>query len=371
MKHILLTGLLFFTLTKSYGCANEYGYALDGTKIFTKYFYLSERMMHFDTPAILKRLGSLKEKVNLGVADFKTWSDIAANLMKIGRADSSVKILKPLFKQYPEEYNIITNLGTSYELLDELDSALKYISLGFKLNPQSHFGSEWVHVNILQGKIKEKQKPGWMKSNEILNLKNLLHNVDVPNKRKKVSEMNSEIFYQIRTRVQYTPAPNKTMANILTTLGDFNTRVGTYENALLAYTYALQFHESDALRNKVKGKIKILNKLRDANPKLNEIPYEFMQLVKKGKLNPELLLIGLDDFAEKLDSSHLDKISRQDSLTALKKRLDALEKRKFAEGRNQEIVKKEFKTNRYLFLLMGLISGIGITLLVMRLKKKS
>ncbi|MEZ4804561.1 MAG: hypothetical protein R2852_03525, partial [Bacteroidia bacterium] len=353
MKNLFLTGLLLCCSIQSFSCGNEYGYNLDGSKTYTEYFYISERMMQFDTPAIKKRLGDLYDEVKAGKADFKTWSDIAANLMKIGKADSSVKILVPLIKQHSNEYNIIANLGTSYELIGELDSALKYISLGYKLNSKSHLGSEWVHVNIIQGKIKEKQKPGWMKNNDILNLKTLLYNVDVPNKKSKVAKTNYEIFYQIRTRVKYTPAPDKVLANILTTLGDFNTQVGTYENALLAYAYALEFQESPALDNKIKAKIKTLNKLREANPKIKEIPTEFMRLVKQGKLDPELLLMGLDDFAEKLDSSHLDKISRQDSLTALRKRLDALEEKKFAEGQNQKIVEKESKTNRYLFLLMG------------------
>lgn len=53
--------------------------------------------------------------------------------MKLGKADVALEILKELNYHYPNEYKIVANLGTAYELNAELDSALKYIKKGIKL----------------------------------------------------------------------------------------------------------------------------------------------------------------------------------------------------------------------------------------------
>tara|TARA_B110000046_G_C13024495_1_gene413104 strand:+ start:2444 stop:2677 length:234 start_codon:yes stop_codon:yes gene_type:complete len=60
-------------------------------------------------------------------------SDYAVYLMKAGRVDESLAILKELNKNLPQEYQIAANLGTAYELNGELDSALFYINAESKL----------------------------------------------------------------------------------------------------------------------------------------------------------------------------------------------------------------------------------------------
>ena len=69
-------------------------------------------------------------------------SDYAVYLMKAGRVDESLAILKELNKNLPQEYQIAANLDTAYELNGELDSALFYIKRGIEINPDAHAGSE-------------------------------------------------------------------------------------------------------------------------------------------------------------------------------------------------------------------------------------
>lgn len=173
--------LLFSFLLSSfalYPCGNEYAHTWDGKRIYSRYFFLRDHHRHFDTDKLEKRISSLNQKVEKGEATFKTWSDLALNLMKLGEVDSALSILEPLALEHPEEYNILANLGTCYELSGRLDSALKYISLGLEKNPNSHRGSEWIHVKILEAKIKEQQYPGWINTNEIVSQAEILAKLD-------------------------------------------------------------------------------------------------------------------------------------------------------------------------------------------------
>lgn len=365
MKKILLFLLLSTLSFKTYPCGNEYGYTLDGERQYTRYFFLSERMLHFDEVKIKTKLSKLREKVNDGSANYKTHSDIALNLMKLGKADSSVLLLRSLLRDYPDEYNINANLGTAYELTGKLDSALKYISRGVEINATSHRGSEWVHVKILEAKIKEKKYRGWIDTHPIIELNDLLQKIDSANKRHELSTINHQVFYQIRTRAPFTPAPNKVLANILVTLGDFNAKVETYENALLAYANAINYEPSPYIQRKIKEKITALNRKRKAHPK--EVPSEFIRFMTRAEISPDLLLLGLDDFTEKLDSIHLDEVSKNDSLEILKNKIDSLVQNSEAQLKSQ----KDTDSNQSnpLYIGMGLLVGIGLTLTVLRKRK--
>ena len=199
MKKFLLIFVLLITIKSSFGCGNEYGYSLDGQRVHTRYFFLSDRMLHFNKGDINKRLTVLNNKVKNGTDDYKTWSDIALNLMKLGKADSSLKILLPLYSEYPKEYTIIGNIGTAYELTGQLDSALYYISKGLEINPKSHLKSEWVHIEILEAKIQETNRPGWLSHNPVLDLDDLIKRVGSADPHgRKVTNINNQIFLQIR-----------------------------------------------------------------------------------------------------------------------------------------------------------------------------
>jgi len=54
----------------------------------------------------------------------------------------------------------LPDLGTAYELAGKNEPALRWIREGLRRNPNSHKGTEWLHVKILEAKIEqEKQRP--------------------------------------------------------------------------------------------------------------------------------------------------------------------------------------------------------------------
>jgi len=377
MKKFLLVLVLLCSIKSSFGCGNEYGYSLDGQRIHTRYFFLSERMLHFNKGDINKRLTALNNKIKNGTDDYKTWSNIALNLMKLGQADSSLKILLPLYKEHPNEYTIIGNIGTAYELTGQLDSALYYISKGFEINPKSHLKSEWVHVAILEAKIQESRRSGWLGHNSVLDLDNLIKRVGKGDLRgRKVTSINNQIFLQIRTRAPFTPVPNMILANILETLGDFNRKVGTYENAILAYAYAMRF-EGEKDHSKIENKVKKLNKERMDSDDIMEIPVTFQRMLKRSKMSPDLLLLGLDDFAEGQDMFQKEFIVKNDSIKLLSLQIDSLVdnfnlqiEAGIKENEHKiESIEKENKFNIIFYLGFGFLVG-GILFFILGRRKK-
>lgn len=352
-------------------CLNEYGYTLEGKRVESRYFYLPESRFHFDTLRIEEKLEALTNKAHQNQGDFRVWSDIAANLLKLGHVDSALHILQPLAQRYSEEYSLMSNLGTAYELSGTLDSALKYISLGIELNPMSHHGSEWIHQKILEAKIRTRNSRRWMTSNPIIEMGDLQRRFDSIKPAFAARTINGAFFRQIRTRAPFTPAPNEVLANLLETLGDFNKEFATYENSLLAYTYALRFQNSNSVLNRIKDKIKDLNQKRDAQSEIKELPEVFIQMMKRSKLNPELLLLGLDSLALNLENLDLERTRELDSLETLTHTLDSLNTLREA---NLMKTKGELEAQRhekyiYISLLGLLIMAIGIFILRHRSKK--
>jgi tetratricopeptide (TPR) repeat protein len=358
---VLLCAILLNNL--AFACGNQYGFTLDGKRVHTRYFFLSNRMLNFDKIQLNKKLKALNLIVIEGNDDFKTWSNIALNLMKLGDADSSIQILRPLLNNYPNEYNLMANLGTAFELTGQLDSALYYISKGYEINPNSHLKSEWVHVAILKAKIEERKHKGWLKSNSVLDLDDLIKRVgDDSRGSNKVSQ---EMFLQIRTRAPFTPSPNKILANILETLGDFNMEVGTYENSILAYAYAMNFEPEESQHYKIKKKIKILNKKRINSDNIQELPNTFQMMLKRSQISIQLLVLGLVDFAERQDEFHLELLEKNDSIETLIDELDSLKLQSNSKieisEKNQlskvDNLKTKNKLINFIYLAFGLVFG--------------
>lgn len=359
MRALLVLLTLLIVPTISYPCGNEYGETLDGTRMYGRYFYLSPDMRIFNEGQLKEHLNDLYRRSKGLSGDYKIWSDIAVNLMKLGKADSAVKILAPLVAKYPKEYNILANLGTAYELVGALDSALKYISKGFEVNPQSHNGSEWIHVKILEAKILEKQSPGWLAMNPIVEIQDIVERFKGLKESRLVYTANRHFSYQIRTRAPFTPAPNKVMANLMTALGDFNTEHGTYENALLAYANALEYQDTYYVERSIKDRIRELNRKRSARTDAGELSQMFLWMMKRSKINPELLVSGLREYSMRLDSLETADEIKQDSFVVLQLQLDSIESALKDEktDRDKELAIAHSQKHRYLGF-GALIGGI-------------
>ena len=80
-------------------------------------------------------------------------NDYAVALMYLGRSSEAVELLKKLETENPGKYEIAANLGTAYELAGNNLEAHRWIKEGIQRNEESHFGTEWLHVENSRSQI--------------------------------------------------------------------------------------------------------------------------------------------------------------------------------------------------------------------------
>jgi len=97
--------------------------------------------------------------------------NLSVSLVVNGYNRTGVAVLLLLNEfQSTERYEIASNLGTAYELSGNNKLARKWIEKAIILNKDSHFGTEWLHLAILDAKLKMEKNPDWLKTHSIIDL---------------------------------------------------------------------------------------------------------------------------------------------------------------------------------------------------------
>lgn len=166
-------------------------------------------------PTVAKRL--YKKWKATGEIDYL--SDYAVVLIYQGQYEKARDIFISIEKTHPGRYATASNLGTAYELLGDDTSALKWIRRGIAINPQSHEGSEWIHVNILKAKI---YGGTYLSSDSII--KTNFGSEAMPEDRLEpgmIYALNQELWYQLNERITFIKEPDKIMALLFFDLGNY------------------------------------------------------------------------------------------------------------------------------------------------------
>jgi len=184
----------------------------------------------------LKNLRAGKPATAEDILDNK--NDIAVTLIKLGRLEEAKSILLDLIKENSNNYNVVINLGTLYELLGKNEEALKLIKKAVAINPESHSGSEWFHIKVLEFKIRHIPDAA-IPNQDILKLSQI-----------KLTEKNIEwdICYQLRERIPFTPSPNLMMAKILQEYGDFMADSFSIKAAYVIYEIGMDYDRQNVLK---------------------------------------------------------------------------------------------------------------------------
>jgi tetratricopeptide (TPR) repeat protein len=272
MLGILFFLLLYFAPQWTMACENEYYPAnIWGDKIEqTKH---NQFVFHrgFSEKEILKLLHTIEENLAKKY-DFKLHSDYAVNLARIGKAREAQVILSRLLKAYPQEYNLMANLGTVYELNHNLDSAMFWLKKAHNLNPKAHKSSEWIHLKIIEIKIKFGRNLDWLQNNSSLGLNiNQLKTAPYSSPDyKKAQAITEQLKYQLQKRIPFTAPPDELTAGLLTDLAELSTLFDV-EDSYRIYHYALVYKTGD--KTKLQQKIQVLKsrllKLKLSYPKIS------------------------------------------------------------------------------------------------------
>jgi tetratricopeptide (TPR) repeat protein len=200
-----------------------------------------------------KRKDSL-QKIGLSKLDYKGLSDYAAIELRIGDKNKAVEMLEKLYTQYPNEYNIVANLGTGYELIDNDSKALELLKKAVAINPQSHYSSEWIHVNILE------QKTGAKQYDKIINLGIKDFSDWIIDKSyefpQKPNSLQIQIAYQLHERIGFIAPPDDIVGQLVLDFADIVAKSESYDAAIPFYEYA--GHYSASLQKVVEDRKAVL-----------------------------------------------------------------------------------------------------------------
>ncbi len=84
-----------------------------------------------------------------------------------GAYDSAIVALLAIEAAHPGLYATASTLGTAYELAGDNHQALHWIAEGLRRNPDSHNGTEWLHIDILNAKIALESNPDYLAEHPI------------------------------------------------------------------------------------------------------------------------------------------------------------------------------------------------------------
>jgi hypothetical protein len=113
-------------------------------------------------------VSAFRARRDQATASFEDRTDYAVALIGADRAAEAISVLVALEAERPDVYTTAANLGTAYELTGNLSAALTWISVGIERNPDSHHGTEWLHLAILRAKAKLQLDTGWLAKNSVL-----------------------------------------------------------------------------------------------------------------------------------------------------------------------------------------------------------
>lgn len=192
---------------------------------------------------------------NLETGDFKQRSDFAAALIYLGRVDEAIPILEDIEREHPDEYIVASNLGTAYELGGDLEKAYYWIRKGYEQNPTSHSGTEWLHVKILEAKLKLASDPDWLKSHSVLGLD--FGNeaaptlpdetiIDVTGATLTMEEIVSGVDYQLNERLKFVAPRDPIVGDLLFDLGNLVALTEVVEKAVPIYEFAGEYGVRDS-----------------------------------------------------------------------------------------------------------------------------
>lgn len=173
-------------------------------------------------------------------------SDCGLMLVIFGKYTAAKELYLLIERMQAGRYSTAANLGTIYELLGENKNALIWIEKAVKINPKSHSGSEWIHVNILKAKI---NGPDYITSDFLINTNfgkwaKPYSTLD----GKKLLDLRNAIFFQLNERMSFIKPKDPVIAQLL--FDQANLAVLTRaEEAKTLYRNALEYGFSAPIWN--------------------------------------------------------------------------------------------------------------------------
>lgn len=188
------------------------------------------------------------DRIGFQRLDFKGKSDYAVILLKMGETDRAIKMLRDLYETHPREYNILANLATALELAGQSKEAHELLEKAIALNPASHYGSEWIHLRILEQKIAT--QPDYK---QIIQLGVGNFSTWITDKKyvfpRPADSLKLQLAYQLHERIAFIAPPDAIIGQLVFDFADIVAKNDSLEAAIPFYNYAAGY--STALKDSV------------------------------------------------------------------------------------------------------------------------
>lgn len=187
--------------------------------------------------------------------EFKLLSDYAWYELRVGNKQRALLLLEQLYTLHPNEYNIVINLGTAYEVNGNNAKALELVRKAVDLNGSAHHKSEWIHIKILEQKL---SIPADYK--KIINLgitdfaKWIINDQYVfP---QAPDSLKVQLAFQLHQRISFTNPPDSIVAQLVLDFADIVAKHDGSVSAIPFYDYAAKYadrssNETIAERKKI------------------------------------------------------------------------------------------------------------------------
>ncbi|MEY5048032.1 MAG: hypothetical protein RLZZ175_1391 [Bacteroidota bacterium] len=194
-------------------------------------------------PKVIRELDSLYNVTK----DVRYLSDKGYVLIIQNKFKEAIQLYLKVEALKPNRYMTASNIGTAYELIGDNKNALNWLNKAYTLDKTGHKGSEWIHINILEAKIK---------GDSCITSKYLLkHDLGNDVKPKYVEKYNYQrlrtyLYFQLQERMSFIKTKDKIMAQLLLDLGNISINIADYEEAIQIFKLAKFYGANEILVKK-------------------------------------------------------------------------------------------------------------------------
>ena len=240
-KAALIITLLLSLHTSNHACLNGESKLLNNGLIFYADRHHSVPMGHtpfatdIEIQALIRQMDSLYEATN----DIEYLSDKGFLMIFRNQYQEAVNLYHTIERQAPGRYATASNIGTAYELLGQNDKALYWIRKAVEIDPTSHLNSEWIHIKILEAKIKGE---AYINTRFLLNTD--FGEASFPAtkmSKQELIELFRALYYQLNERVSFVKPTDPIVAQLLFDLGNIELLLGDKPDARAIYKLAQSY----------------------------------------------------------------------------------------------------------------------------------
>lgn len=218
--------------------------------------------------------------------DLDYLSDVGYIYILIGRYQEAINLYLEIEEKEPDRYSTASNIGTTYELIGENEKALYWIKKSVQIDPNSHWDSEWLHIKILEAKIKGEQ---YITSDFLLGTnfgKGAKPTSELP--KDSLINLMYSISYQLNERVTFIKGENKIVAQLLFDLANVFTILNQYpyDNPVKTFELSKEYGFDDPIiQKRINYIIEIQEKAESDNKLHNRV---VKSVTKVSENNPSL-----------------------------------------------------------------------------------